>query len=246
MQYTIIIPVHNEAPTLEAFVADFFRRLPPTVGAALLEVILVENGSRDDSAAACQRLERQYPDKVRTIAIDQASYGEALKAGIRASRGSHLSILECDVLDSGFVARSIELFATERARFIVASKCHPLSHDERALKRRLLTRLFNLLLRAAFRYPGTDTHGLKSIETALAKQLCAQALTTGEVFQTELVLLAWRQGVDIAELPLDIRETRPTPVSIKRRVPVIWGMLGELRRSLDRFPTDHVAAVQRV
>ena len=43
------------------------------------------------------------------------------------------------------------------------------------------------------------------------------AVTTDEVFQVEIVLLAWRMGIGIDEIPIEIREMRSTPVSIRRR-----------------------------
>jgi hypothetical protein len=89
-------------------------------------------------------------------------------------------------------------------------------------------------------YPGSDTHGLKSIETNLAKRLCELAQTTDEIFQTELVLLAWKNGVTIEELPIRIEEHRATPVSIMRRVPMVLDLLSQLRSSMRRFSVNKV------
>jgi hypothetical protein len=85
-------------------------------------------------------------------------------------------------------------------------------------------------------YPGTDTHGLKSIETQWAKRLCNDCLTTDELFQTELVLLSWRLGEPIQELPIAVSETRPASLSIIRRFPKVMNMVLALRKSLRRFP----------
>jgi hypothetical protein len=153
------------------------------------------------------------------------------------SRGTHLSILECDFLDPAFVMKSIDLFQSGLAEFIIGSKRHPESIDRRPIKRRLLTAMYNLIiLRLFIGYPGTDTHGLKSIETACARRLCQTALTTDETFQTEIVLLAWRLGVTIEEIPLEISEVRSAPVSVRRRIPKVLNTLWELKHSLRRFP----------
>lgn len=236
MQYSIVIPAHNEAAHIEAFVADFIDRLPGSIQEILREIILVENGSTDGTLEACRRLRDRFPDFIRVLSNKRGSYGEAIKRGMLESEGTHLSVLECDVLDAEFVAASVEIFRAKQARFIVASKRHPDSVDHRPLKRRLLTLLFNRTLNAFTGYSGTDTHGLKSIETSLAKELCAQAITSDEIFQTELVLLAWRQGVEVHELPIRISELRPTPVSIRRRGPMVLDTVRQLRKSLRRFP----------
>lgn len=235
MEYSIVIPVHNEALNLEPFVTSFITNLPPNV--VLTEILLVENGSTDDTLQACHQLQQTFPREIRVLSIARASYGEAIKQGILQTRGTHLSILECDCLNADFVSDSIGLFQTQKARFIVASKRHPESIDRRPLKRRILTTLYNhLLLRMLLGYPGTDTHGLKSIEASCAKQLCELAITSGETFQTEIVLLAWRLGIKIHERPLRIREMRPAPVAVFKRLPKVLDTLRELKRSLDRFP----------
>jgi glycosyltransferase involved in cell wall biosynthesis len=241
MQYSIVMPAHNEAGNIENFVSDFIDRLPAAVRSVLREIIIVENGSRDGTLEACHRLRTRFPDVVRVLSNQRGSYGEAIKRGMLESQGTHLSILECDFLDAEFVAASLDLFKAGRARFIVASKRHGDAVDRRPLKRRILTYGFNKILNVFTGYPGTDTHGLKSIETPLAKQLCAQAITTDEIFQTELVLLAWRQGVKVHELPIQIRELRSTPVSIRRRFPMVLDTIRQLRKSLRRFPKSDCA-----
>jgi hypothetical protein len=110
------------------------------------------------------------------------------------------------------------------------------------LKRRVLTTLYNyLFLHTFFGYPGSDTHGLKSIEASCAKQLCELAITSDEIFQTEIVLLAWRLGVRIHERPIRIRETRHAPVTVFKRIPKILDTVRQLKRSLDRFPEKATA-----
>jgi glycosyltransferase involved in cell wall biosynthesis len=236
MEYSIVIPAHNEALNLERFVTSFIRNLPENI--VLTEIILVENGSTDNTLQACYRLQQRFPKQILVFSIERPSYGEAIKLGMLQSRGTHLSILECDCLNSEFVVDSIGLFQTQKARFIVASKRHPESIDRRPLKRRLLTALYNYFLLVIFGYPGTDTHGLKSIEASCAKQLCELAITSDEVFQTEIVLLGWRLGVEIHERPIRIQETRQVPVAVLYRVPKVLGTVRQLKRSLGRFPRE--------
>jgi dolichyl-phosphate beta-glucosyltransferase len=237
VQYSVIIPAHNESANIEAQVAKFIENLPGEISDILVEIIIVENGSTDDTLDACRRLEHSFPNLVRIFTLSRGSYGEAIKLGMLESRGTHLSILESDFLDSRFVAKSMAVFRAELAELIVGSKRHPESVDRRPLKRRALTAIYNIVfLKLCFGYPGTDTHGLKSIEAHCAKTLCQTAFTTDEVFQTELVLLAWRLGVTIKEIPVTICELRSAPVSILRRFPKVLGTVRQLKSSLGRFP----------
>jgi len=237
MDFSIVIPAHNEAAHLESYVAHFVETLPGDLAGVLKEIIVVENGSTDGTMEACARLQRRFPDLVRICTISRGSYGEAIKKGMLESRGTHLSILECDFLDHRFVAASIDLFRANRAQFVVGSKRHPHSIDRRPIKRRLLTLLYNyVFLKLLIGYPGTDTHGLKSIERSTARKLCETAVTTDEVFQTEIVLLAWRLGINVEEVPVQILEKRSPTVTVFRRIPKVWNTVQALRRSLARFP----------
>ena len=237
MEWSIVVPAHNEAANLEAGVAQFVQSLPSDVAKVLKEIILVENGSTDGTLEVCHRVQRSYPDLVRVCTIPRGSYGEAIKKGMIESCGTHISILECDFMDPRFVSASYEIFRAHRAQLVVGSKRHRQSIDRRPLKRRLLTALYNFVfLRIFIGYPGSDTHGLKSIEAPVAKKLCELAITTDEVFQTEIVLLAWRLGIEIEEVPVQILEIRNPSVTILRRVPKVLNTVKALQRSLVRFP----------
>ncbi|MGA8090316.1 MAG: glycosyltransferase family 2 protein [Terracidiphilus sp.] len=239
MEYSIVIPVHNEAAHLETQVSRFVESLPVDLAVLVKEIILVENGSTDSTSEVCGKLESRYPLLVRPVCIARGSYGEAIKRGMLECRGTHLSILECDVLDCDFVARSVAVFRTTDTEVIVGSKRLPEAVDRRPFKRRALTYLYNtVFLRLCMGYPGTDTHGLKSFQTPVAQGLCAKAVTTDEVFQTEIILLAWRCGFRIKEIPLSIEETRASAISIRRRLPKVINTIHELRNSLNRFPAQ--------
>ena len=238
MKYSIIIPAHSEGKTLGKHVAEFIGQLSPSVANILLEIIIVENGSKDDTLEVCSGLKNEFPALVRVLSNDRPSYGEAIKRGMIECRGTHLSVLESDCMDVKFVESSISLFQSSRAQLILASKRHPDSIDARPLKRRVLTWAFNRILNVTIGYPGSDTHGLKSLDAELAKDLCRLSITTDEVFQTEIVLIAWRLGKNIEELPVYIEEHRAPSISVVQRVPKVLNLLAELRRSLKRFPAE--------
>lgn len=244
MQLSIVIPAHNEAESIESQVTGFLQGLPKEITGLLLEIIIVENGSRDRTLEICKKLQQRHPALLRILTIPRGSYGEAIKTGMLESQGTHVTILECDFLDKTFVSRSIAIFQAKQAAVIVGSKRHAESVDRRPFKRRVLTALYNFVfLRLMIGYPGTDTHGLKSFESPAAKKLCGVALTTDEIFQTEIVLLAWRLGMKIKEVPVTISELRSAPVSVTRRLPKVIDTVRQLKRSLSRFSTTTAAGL---
>jgi glycosyltransferase involved in cell wall biosynthesis len=232
---SVVIPVHNEADHLRRLFQDFWERAEPLRG-KILEIHLVENGSDDATYQVCRELAKAEAAVVRAHHLEKPSYGDAVKQGILNCRGDITVVLECDALDVSFLNRALPLLETGQADFIVGSKRHPESIDGRPLKRRGLTLLFNLALKFFFRFPGTDTHGLKAIRTPVAKDLCGKALTGEEVFQTEIVLLAHRLGYRVREVPVALSEQRKTKVHPLRRLPKVIRIVKEIKHSLRRFP----------
>jgi glycosyltransferase involved in cell wall biosynthesis len=78
-------PAHNEAPNVEALVVEALEALPDL--AAEFEVIVVDDGSRDETAAIADRLAAEHPDVVRAVHHEtNLGYGAALRSGLRAAR----------------------------------------------------------------------------------------------------------------------------------------------------------------
>jgi len=232
---SIVVPVHNEADHIQGLFMDFWKGVDAIRG-KILEVHLVENGSEDATYRVCKELEAAAAGVVKAHHLGKASYGDAVKRGILNARGDVTVILECDALDVPFMSRSMALIEAGQADFVVGSKRHPESIDQRPLKRRMLTLFFNIALKLFFRFPGTDTHGLKAIRSPVAKELCGKSITGGEVFQTEIILLAHRLGYRVREVPVTIREQRKTKILPMQRLPKIIKIVKEIRLSLRRFP----------
>ena len=94
-ELSLFFPCHNEAESLEALVADALTALPAL--ATTYEVILVDDGSRDDTARVAERLVRQHGEVVRLIRHEvNRGYGGALRSGFAAARYGHLAYTDGD------------------------------------------------------------------------------------------------------------------------------------------------------
>lgn len=235
MSVSIVVPLHNEARDLPRLARRFVTELKKRADFEVFEIILSENGSSDGTSNVCSDLAEGDDGPFRALSIPKPSYGEAVRRGVMEAAGSQVTILEIDCMDVPFTIASVNIIEGGEADLVIASKRHPLSIDNRPRCRRLITWGFNQGLRLATGYPGTDTHGLKTLSAPLAKQLCSLSTTSGEAFQTELVLLAWRMGFRVTELPLAIEEVRSPPISVAGRIPKAMGILRALRRSLSRL-----------
>jgi len=84
-QLSYFFPAHNEEANLEPLVAEALEALPGL--ADTFEVIVVDDGSRDGTAAIADRLAGEHPGVVRAVHHPtNLGYGAALRSGFRASR----------------------------------------------------------------------------------------------------------------------------------------------------------------
>ncbi len=94
-ELSLFFPCHNEAENLEALVDDALAALPAL--ATTYEVILVDDGSRDDTARVAERLAQRHGGAVRLVRHEvNRGYGGALRSGFAAARYDHLAYTDGD------------------------------------------------------------------------------------------------------------------------------------------------------
>jgi len=96
IELSVVIPVYNEEAGLEAL----FSRLYPALDALAVsyEVVFVNDGSRDRSAAMLREQFSRRPDVTRVILFN-GNYGQhlAIMAGFEHSRGERVVTLDADL-----------------------------------------------------------------------------------------------------------------------------------------------------
>ena len=105
-------PCYNDALSIGTMVADVHRGLEPLVED--FEVIVVNDGSRDDSLAVLRRLQLEYP-RLRVVDHPQnRGYGGALLSGFAASTKEWVFYTDGDAqYDASEIGRCIEAVAAD-------------------------------------------------------------------------------------------------------------------------------------
>jgi undecaprenyl-phosphate 4-deoxy-4-formamido-L-arabinose transferase len=93
MTITIVIPVYNGAKSIGPLV-DYLIRILNTHA---LQIVLVDDGSADESDLVCRSLYHRYPEHVTYVKLAK-NFGEhnAVMAGLRQARGDHVVIMDDD------------------------------------------------------------------------------------------------------------------------------------------------------
>ncbi|HEV8245442.1 MAG TPA: glycosyltransferase family 2 protein [Polyangiaceae bacterium] len=222
---SIVIPVYNEEGILRAAVVDLRERLSPL--GWHYEILLAENGSRDRTVAIGHELERKYPE-VRLLETGEPNYGKALRLGIMAARGEIVLCDEIDLCDANFHQQAVELLAQGDADMVIGSKLIEGAEDERPLVRHVASQLYTALLRGLLGFRGTDTHGLKAFRKSKLEGIASDCLTDKDVFASEFVIRAYRQGLRVLEVPIRVIEKRPPSINLFKRVPNVIKNIGKL------------------
>ena len=222
---SIVMPVYNEA--------DFIPQALPMLisemeGLGLsYRIHLVENGSSDGSAEVARVVAGEAPVTVTSLAV--ADYGSAMRQGFLEAEGDWVVNFDIDYFSADFLR---QVMTTPDADLVIGSKRTPGSLDRRPPIRRLATWVFNLLLRTILGSKVSDTHGMKAFRRSLVENLANQVVSRQDLYDTELVIRAEREGYRIVEVPVVVEEIRAARSSLVRRVPRTVLGLVRIRRTL--------------
>lgn len=89
---TFVIPAYNSEPFLDKGLGSM---LHPEI-LEKLEIIVVNDGSKDTTPVIAQGYCDRYPDVVRLINQENKGHGGALNAGCAAARGKYLKVIDAD------------------------------------------------------------------------------------------------------------------------------------------------------
>ena len=228
-EVSIVIPVYNEAEILARSIDELASDLER---AGLdFEILIAENGSRDQTVAIATR-EAEARPYLTTFSYPQPNYGGALREGIFRARGRYVICEEIDICDVDFHLRALDRLRSGEAEFVVGSKAMRGANDRRPLVRRAATKAYNGVLRVSLGFRGTDTHGLKAFERECVTPVAARCIVEHDVFASELVIRAQREGVKIIEIPVQIEEKRAPSINLSRRVPRVLKNVGRLMMAI--------------
>lgn len=90
---TIVIPTYN--------MQDYLRRCLDSLIVSeeqmqLLEVLVVNDGSRDNSSTIAHEYQDKYPDTFRVIDKENGNYGSCVNRGLKEATGKYIKILDAD------------------------------------------------------------------------------------------------------------------------------------------------------
>lgn len=239
---TVVIPVHNSGPVLAPALQEWRRYLQ----SGRTEIIIVENGSSDDSYQTALKNAQDTPFVSFQVLQSDKGMGNALRRGIAASKGRRV-LLTADDLPFGFTDLEGAAALPEQPLLIIGSKAHPRSQAGRGLLRSVSTGGFKLARRLILGSRVGDSQGTMNVDGTWIRQMYQHFDDPGFLFSTQIVLAAEAQNQSIAEVPVTLTTVQgEKETSVKPKDVVKMGLgLGRLRRQKRSFavrPQSEAAA----
>ena len=201
---TAVLPVYNGGEKIVENVGVIRRALADGLPGENVEVIVVSDGSIDETAQ--QLLAARDDVGFRVIHYDRnLGKGYAVKAGALASHGEWIALIDADLdLDPASVPLYLEVARRENLDFAIGSKRHPESLVHYPRSRRFASWWYQQLNRLLFRLDVRDTQvGLKVFHRRVVDEVLPLLLVKQFAFDVELLAVATALGFDrVKEMPV--------------------------------------------
>ncbi len=226
---TVVVPAYKEAAGIASSVERLRAELEPSVGEGELEIIVVDDGSPDDTAdvaeAAGATVLRQPQNRGK---------GAAVRAGVLAAQGRSVVFTDADLAYPPAMVLPILDELEQGWDVVVGSRRHEetttlvRARRIRELGGRAVNWLTHLVLLGHFR----DTQcGIKGFRRDIGQALFERTTIDGFAFDVEVFLIAEQDSLSLTEVPVKVENRQDSSVRLVSDSLALLGDLVRIRRA---------------
>ena len=206
LKLAVVVPAYNASLTIEGV----FKRIPTTVQSQIVKYIVVNDGSTDDTKAALERLQQDYPDVVVRHHDINKGYGAAEKTLLHCAIETDADVVALLHADGQYAPEElpnlIEPFASESADIVQGSRMmtgraalHGGMPRYKYVANRGLTAIENLAfgLRMAEYHSGYMLYAKRALQ-----KIPFEKLSDSFCFDQEMLIMAKVKGLNIVQRPI--------------------------------------------
>ena len=198
MNLTILMPCLNEAATVGISIREAAAFLEKNRICG--EILVVDNGSTDGSAKLAESC------GARVIAQPKKGYGNALRAGLAHSRGSLVSLGDCDTTYDFFhLEEMYAMLSSGEWDMVIGNRfAGGMEKGSMPFSHKWGVRFLSWLGRRKIHTDIYDFHcGLRGLTRSAAEKL--EFHTEGMEFATEMIAVAAKAGLHMGQVPVVLR-----------------------------------------
>lgn len=228
VRLTVVVPAYNESRQIADTVATLRSDLAPTVGNDL-EVLVVDDGSDDDTADQARRAGATVLDQPRN-----KGKGAAVRAGVLAANGRSVVFTDADLAYSPSMIVPVLSGVEAGWDVVVGSRRHQetttlvRARRIRELGGRAVNWLTHLVLLGHFR----DTQcGIKGFRSDIGRAIFERTTIDGFAFDVEVFLIAEQDRYSLTEVPVNVENRQGSSVRLIRDTANLLRDLLRIRRA---------------
>ncbi len=216
----VVVPVYNEEKALPESISILRDFLAGDAFPYEWRIVIADNASIDNTPAVGRRLSKEHPGEVEYVRIERKGRGFALKKTWLESPMDIVSYMDVD-LSTGIEAfpKLIGAIAENGYDVAIGSRLAARSRVTRSLKRLVLSRGYNIMIKAMFFTRFSDAQcGFKAVSHKAAQRIIPLIEDNNWFFDTELLILAEKMGYRVKDVPVKWLEDSDTRVKIAATV----------------------------
>jgi glycosyltransferase involved in cell wall biosynthesis len=198
---SIIMPAYNLGATIAANIQEVLRVF---AGRIPFEIVLVDDGSTDNTSAEIEKLARNVRELHPVYLSRNMGKGAALKEGFESALGTHILFLDADLdLPPDQVTRFFDVMERENADVVIGSKRHPESRINYPWHRRLSSVVYYGIVKLLVKLPVRDTQtGIKLFKRETLDWAFPRMLVKQFAYDIEMLAIIYDKGYRISEAPV--------------------------------------------
>jgi glycosyltransferase involved in cell wall biosynthesis len=189
---SVLVPAKDEAENLPLFMelaAEAFANAP----AVRFEVVVVDDGSVDDTWSVLQRLQHEYPFMRSVRHRSRRGIADALRTGYLHSKGPVLVFYPADLqFKPEDIPRLVAPILDDQADMVTGFK-------EGKYEKAFVSGIYNKLSRTLFDVPVRDLNSVKAYRREIM-----DALPVRPDWHRYMIVIAAAQGFSVTEIPVPL------------------------------------------
>lgn len=234
IDFTLVLPCYNEELLFDASVSRIYDTLANSRFS--FEIIFVDDASLDRTPQKILTFCKKHPDCRAIFHKENTGRGRTVADGIRASYGVAAGYIDIDCeVSPVYISSMVSLILANRADVVIGSRIYRTSLF--SITREVLSRGYRWLSDQVIATGGLDTEtGYKFFKRTKILPILDKTQHPHWFWDTELMVLAKRQGLRIVEVPvLFLRRTdKKSSVRIFHDMLDYTISLWQLRKRLNR------------